>query len=587
MGLEPTTPGLEVQCSDPTELRGHRISILTNLTAAHRVNFDDLASEQSPARQPPATPKKRKVVRPAGSRTSQPSRSRATSDLDWLGLVDIRQAWRNCRIDHYRDWYRDPWNWPEWEWLVKRDPTYLIRSMDAPAIAGAAKVDVAKEEWRLRPGLILQPLDRLVYQGLTDALSERAIGRMRSWVYGVRLAVNDPRPGSYLRGDHQAKAYRRRLNSLAARYPFALRADIADFFASVDIGRLARQVQARATRAQQPVAAALTQLLQDGQSSGELHGLPQRYVASSVLANLHLAPLDDALDFYAAEGRRPFHHPRVVRWMDDVWVFARDQRTAEDALSAVQETAIALSLGLAGGKTRVLSGDDLMGAVANFELSAIDGELIQNDGKTSPSLDALLDELLANPTTAPRTQVIFATTRMRRYQRFERVPEFVERCHLMPHAADALGRLFRDARTYRSSGWYVDLARRFMKPSDWAVAQLGAMFPSDEMPSTDVVELFESDLLTSGSVALTGLAAHRLASWKGAEARDAIRACGMGSELPHIRRIIALTDVGLGADETFVNELLEDVSECRPTRDMLVDRRYEPLRTSRDFAGIS
>jgi hypothetical protein len=30
VGLEPTTPGLEVQCSNPTELRGHRISILAN-----------------------------------------------------------------------------------------------------------------------------------------------------------------------------------------------------------------------------------------------------------------------------------------------------------------------------------------------------------------------------------------------------------------------------------------------------------------------------------------------------------------------------------------------------------------------------
>jgi hypothetical protein len=30
VGLEPTTPGLEVQCSDPTELRGRRASILAN-----------------------------------------------------------------------------------------------------------------------------------------------------------------------------------------------------------------------------------------------------------------------------------------------------------------------------------------------------------------------------------------------------------------------------------------------------------------------------------------------------------------------------------------------------------------------------
>jgi hypothetical protein len=46
VGLEPTTPGLEVQCSNPTELRGHRISILTKL-AAHRVKFDELLRWQT------------------------------------------------------------------------------------------------------------------------------------------------------------------------------------------------------------------------------------------------------------------------------------------------------------------------------------------------------------------------------------------------------------------------------------------------------------------------------------------------------------------------------------------------------------
>jgi len=273
--------------------------------------------------------------------------------------------------------------------------------------------------------------------------------------------------------------------------------------------------------------------------------------------------------------------------MDDIWVFARDQRTVEDALNAVQEIATALSLNLAVSKTTVLSGKELVGAVANFELSAIDGELIENDGKVSPSLDALLDELLASPTNASRTKIIFATTRMRKYQLFGRAQEFAEQCHLMPQAADALGRLFRDAETYRSAGWYVELAKRFMKSSDWAVAQLGAMFPADQMPPDDVVDLFEYDLLSSGSVALAGLAAHRLASWKGADARDSIRTCGIESESPHIRRLIALTDVGLGADEAFVHKLLGDAAECRPTREMLVDRRYEPLRTSRDFAGVA
>jgi hypothetical protein len=110
--------------TDGKPIRAHRPQSLgwTDTVAGIRAAIDSLAPSPLPARHSPAVPAKRKAARPTGSQRSPARRSSTTSAQDWLVRVNIRQAWRNCRIDHYRDWYRDPWNWPEWEWLVKRDP---------------------------------------------------------------------------------------------------------------------------------------------------------------------------------------------------------------------------------------------------------------------------------------------------------------------------------------------------------------------------------------------------------------------------------------------------------------------------------
>ena len=229
-------------------------------------------------------------------------------------------------------------------------------------------------------------------------------------------------------------------------------------------------------------------------------------------------------------------------------------------------------------KTAVLSGKGLVRAAASLELSAIDGELIESDGHHSPSLETLIEEKLrqSRKHTTHSHRLCGHPDAGSSHQQFAHVARFEERCHLMPHAADALGRLFRDSGAHLNAGWDAPLARRFMHASDWAVAQLGTMFPVGERLSGDIVELFESDFLNSGSVALTGLAAQRLATWEGIKAREPIRACGRSTESAHIRRIVALTDLSLDLDRDFIDGLLADVAECRPTQEMLVDRGYRP-----------
>jgi hypothetical protein len=41
--------------------------------------------------------------------------------IDWMNTLELDRAVANCRTDIYGDWYRDPWSWPELEWIADRE----------------------------------------------------------------------------------------------------------------------------------------------------------------------------------------------------------------------------------------------------------------------------------------------------------------------------------------------------------------------------------------------------------------------------------------------------------------------------------
>ena len=49
--------------------------------------------------------------------------------MDWLSVIDIKQALDNCRTDIIGDWFYDPWGWPELAWIAnEQDGQQLARS---------------------------------------------------------------------------------------------------------------------------------------------------------------------------------------------------------------------------------------------------------------------------------------------------------------------------------------------------------------------------------------------------------------------------------------------------------------------------
>jgi hypothetical protein len=114
--------------------------------------------------------------------------------MTWDSIVDLEQALTNCHIDLIRDWHYDPWGWPEHDWVAKEKPEIAYRRLNVWGARPVAKFDAAKENLSIRPAVVLDPVDRLIYRTLVDCVSRSLIGGLRTSVFGWRLPPDDGTP---------------------------------------------------------------------------------------------------------------------------------------------------------------------------------------------------------------------------------------------------------------------------------------------------------------------------------------------------------------------------------------------------------
>src|SRR6267142_2605865 len=103
--------------------------------------------------------------------------------MDWLKAINAGRSLSNVHNDVVGDWYRDPWNWAELRWVVKKAPELLASRLNDKGSKHAVPIDVPKENFVIRPALLLDPLDRLAYQALVDRLSATLVGKLHGWAY--------------------------------------------------------------------------------------------------------------------------------------------------------------------------------------------------------------------------------------------------------------------------------------------------------------------------------------------------------------------------------------------------------------------
>jgi reverse transcriptase-like protein len=477
------------------------------------------------------------------------------------------------------DWHRDPWAWPELNWVANNRPEFLYERLSTDGVRSPALLDVVKENFVLRPAVVLDPLDRLSYQALVDRESVKLIGTLSPMSYGWRLDRSKPAAGDYASQAKEWDEYRARLVQLATKYPAGLQTDIVSYFASINIRELADNVHSRLGN--NAVARRLEAMLAAWNKVADRGGLPQRALPSAVLSNLYLMPLDDVLLQYATVDDSG---PSVVRWVDDIWIFGSDIGQLRHVQVQIQHRLASLALNLNAGKTALLEGENLISAARESEHSAVDAALEREPPDAEP-LDRLVDRILERPELTARTTIRFATKRMRDTGRYHRVPDLMSMAHRMPQGADSLARLVRDADLWREYiDWFVAYAASPWVPCDWAVAQFGTMFPADTNPNhRGLLQTFFRAVGPTSAISLLALAAHRLAAWTPAIARGALRNAASRVSAGWQRRILAFAGLSAGLDISWVRNLLGDLDENRVSLALLEETHFKAPRTAADY----
>ncbi len=511
--------------------------------------------------------------------------------IDWLNVLDIQLASKNVRTDIFGDWYNDPWDWPEHEWLLSAGgQTHVLDALRSSDIRRGLALDVAKENFSVRPAFIFDPVDRMIFQALVDRVSVNLVGDMPKWSYSWRLSRLKPKAGHYADMGNEWKGYRKRLNTLSAFFDVALTSDIVSFFPSIPIERLIISIYDQGRRS--TVIERLVQLLDGWSHISERGGLPMRANASSILASMYLKPLDDILQYHGRQAvargflaKYVFSNGTAARWVDDIWLFGRDIADMRVAQLDAQEVMRSLGLNMNLAKTDVLEGDEMMTRARQLEHSAVEVALLAAQPNFEP-LDDLIERIVAKPEMASHTSVRFAAVRMRKYTHYKRIDELVNVAPRMPHASEALARLFKESGKSTELGdWYAEYVSSKWAKIELAIANFTLMFPAATVPQGVVQETIENKLSSGCSLPMLAIGAQRLAKWQPDRARTLLRELARKADHPLQRRVIALAALGAGESSVWISKLLSEFRENAVTLDYLRERNFAEVKGHAEFIG--
>lgn len=510
-----------------------------------------------------------------------------TKRVDWGKALDLDRALVNVEQDLIGDWYRDPWSWPEIRFAAKHHTAAVFDRATGRGVRRVANISVPKEGFAARPAVVMDPVDRLLYEAMVGRLSKQLTHGLQPWVFGWRLRRTKAQPGVLARNDFEWERHRRELSDLVNLCSYGFKTDIVSCFASMPIHAVQEEIDRRATGARD-LTTRLLGMLEGWDAAPGRRGLPQRNVSSSLLANMYLMGIDEVIHDYNASEAGPsslgLSDSLSTRWMDDIWVFGQDEGRLRRLQVDLQESARSLGLELNSAKTHLYEGDDLAQAALALNHSAVDEGLATKPTAETQPLEDLLDELLANPESADRTSIHFACVRMRKHQVKSRASKLIHVARHMPHGADHISRVMRAFGAWPSlMDWYVEYLASDWARFDWSAAQLATMFPSKASVDQSLIDVLVEKLTHSPELPMFAVAVQRLIKWAPDTLRDVIREVEPRTDHPMERRILALGAVALRERRRVVRDLLGAYEENGITLRLLEQRDFRPLAVSSDF----
>lgn len=388
------------------------------------------------------------------------------------------------------------------------------------------------------------------------------------------------------RNDFEWERQRASLNRLVAQYKFGFKTDIMSCFASMPIGRVVEDIEHRSSGPKTLIDRLNDMLVQWDGAPGR-RGLPQRNAGSSLLANMYLMNLDEVVsDYNARSSRSPkLRMSRSTRWMDDLWVFGKNEGRLHRLQVDLQEAARNLGLELHAAKTGIYDGPALTQAALQVNHSAVEGALVDTgDGVDLGPLEELVDQILEEPERADRTSIHFACVRLRKHGMKSRASAMLDAANRMPHAADHLSRLAKDLGLWKSlMDWYPTYLKTDWARFDWTSAQLATMFPSRASVDASVIDSLVAQMQSNPDLPLFAVCIQRLTRWAPDTARDLIRDLASEANHPLERRLLALGSLGLKEPRQRIRDLLGAYDENSVTLRVVESCGFSALPVSSDF----
>ncbi len=495
-----------------------------------------------------------------------------------LPELDIPKAANNVSEDVQGDWYQDPWGWPEVEWLA-RSAHKVVERLGSDRCSWTVPVDVSKRGGGVRPGMVINPLDRVAFQSLVDELSLEAAGDLPPWVHGWRLSRTRAFKGGYEPNKSEWRTFARRVAALCKDFSFTAHIDIQAFFPTIDTARLLAQIGRRYRNA--AVLDRLEVYLEEWHRRQNGLGIPQRSLASSVLAHAVLRPLDAFLDQRSGGGKSSTL--TATRWMDDIWLHSNSEQELRSCVREIENLLAESRLSLNAEKTAVFLSKD-----ADTMVQLVD-EYEEEDEDANLTLKDLLNRAEGAP--APGFHIGFEVSKILARGDFSSLAEISSGdLSQFTYVASALAKLLRRSGEWkRLSDPYLEFASGHISGESLSVAAWAEMFPNYPENELGKVQLFFSQkILDDPQRLLTPLAAQRLAAWSqrfgaGNLENGALKIFQQQDDLFRLRGV-GFAALQLGVLKADIAQVFAQVDEG-VTDAFLKERNFEAPALSRRFAA--
>lgn len=212
--------------------------------------------------------------------------------------------------------------------------------------------EVPKPSGLTRPGSVLYPIDRIIYQAMADYLApiiDPLLDGAR--VYSYRILGCDPELQMFQSRGESYEQFKATVTALcnSGEATHAITTDIASYFIHLNHHTLENLLEASGVS--RGLVNLLVKTILEAWSGRFSYGIPQGMFPSDLLGNFYLS----ALDTYFASQNIP-----SLRYVDDLVLFYPSEKTARSSLAPLSRFLRGIGLVLNESKTRIVKVQDLV-----------------------------------------------------------------------------------------------------------------------------------------------------------------------------------------------------------------------------------